>query len=121
MEDNKKTEIVSEIAKAKILNLIENFYVEINSDYGFDANSDNGIQDMKYSKTKEELLFENFIVEGDSVVGYEYISDSEDFKGTKTVEFDGSKEVLVYSWDSSSYGGSTDFVDRGKIEILKKK
>lgn len=103
---------VSKAAEEKVKNLIKSFVLRTKTSYGFDANSDNGIQDMHYSTEYEDLLESNFIVEDDEIVGYKYYDH--------TAQFDASKSVLVHKWDDSVYGGSTDEVDKGTIEIVKK-
>lgn len=120
IKNKEKQEEVSSTTEKTILNLTKNFHIKLQSSYGFDANSDNGIQDMSYSTEYQELIPENFIVEDDNIVGYKFISSTVDFEGSINVEFDGTKETLIYSWDDSKYGGSTDFIDKGSFTIVKK-
>ena len=111
---NKNNEVVtaSKAAEEKIKNIIKRFVLRTKTSYGFDANSDNGIQDMHYSTKYDDLQASNFIIDGDNVTHYKYCEN--------VAEFDGNKEVIVHSWDDSVYGGSTDQVDKGTVEIVKK-
>ena len=110
-KDNEKV-AVSAAAEEKVNYIVTNFHIRKKESWGFDANSDNGMQDMHYSTTYEDLIASNFIVEGDNVIGYKY----QEF----TTLFDGSKKALIHSWDNSKYGGSTDEIDTGIFEIVKK-
>ncbi len=103
---------VSAAAEEKVNLLIKNFHIKLSESWGLDANNDNGIQDMHYTTNYEELVCENFVVEGDNVVAYKYKE--------YTTLFDGSKDVTIYSWDDSLYGGCTDEIDKGNITIIKK-
>ena len=111
--NNKENQIEANIdIEKQIYKIIKNFHILINESFGLDANSDNGIQDMHYTKDYEELVFENFIIDENKIIGYDYDG--------KFVAFDGTEEKLIYSWDDSVYGGSTDNIDKGYVKIIKK-
>ena len=110
-KENQKVSI-SAAAEEKINFLIKTFHIKSNESWGQDANNDNGIQDMHYTTNYEDLVCENFVVEGDNVIAYKYKE--------YTTLFDGSKEVTIHSWDDSRYGGCTDEIDKGYIIITKK-
>ena len=92
---------------------IKKFEIYTSSAYGLEARNDGGIDDVKYSYEKEELLSENFIIENDKIVGYRY--------GEYTVEWDGKSEVLIHSWNDTDDSGWNDLVDYGSIKIRLKK
>ena len=92
---------------------IKKFEVYSSSAYGLEARNDGGIDDVKYSYEKEELLSENFIIENDKIVGYKY--------DKYTVEWDGKSEVLIHSWNETDSSGWNDIVDYGSIRIRVKK
>lgn len=113
IKDKEEREEISRKAEEKILAIIEQFHIRINWESGFDANSDNGMQDMHYGKEYQDLKPENFVVDGDEVVGYKYAD--------RVKAFDGTKEILAHTWDDTEYGGSTDVVDRGEVWIVYRK
>ena len=92
---------------------IKKFEVYTSSAYGIEARNDGGIDDVKYSYEKKELLSENFIIENDKIVGYKY--------DKYTVEWDGKSEVLIHSWNDTDSSGWNDIVDYGSIKIRFKK
>lgn len=92
---------------------INKFEVYTSSAYGLEARNDGGIDDVKYSYEKEELISENFIVENDKIVGYKY--------DKYTVMWDGVSEVLIHSWNDTDDSGWNDLVDYGSIRIRLKK
>lgn len=92
---------------------IKKFEIYTSSAYGLEARNDGGIDDVKYSYEKEELLSENFIIENDKIVGYKY--------DKYTVEWDGKSEVLIHSWNDTDNSGWNDLVDYGSIKIRLKK
>ena len=98
----------------KIINeAIKKFEVYTSSAYGLEARNDGGIDDVKYSYESEELSSENFIIENDKIIGYKY--------GKYTVEWDGTKEVLIHQWNDTDSSGWNDLVDYGSIKIRLKK
>lgn len=104
---------MSEIVLQSINEAIKKFEVYTSSAYGLEARNDGGIDDVKYSYEKEELISENFIIENDKIVGYKY--------DKYTVEWDGKNEVLIHSWNDTDDSGWNDLVDYGSIKIRLKK
>ena len=88
---------------------IKNYEVYTSSAYGLEARNDGGIDDVKYSYNHEELVYENFIIENDKIIGYKY--------DKYTVNWDGESEVLIHSWNDTDDSGWNDIVDYGSIKI----
>ncbi|MBQ8885067.1 MAG: hypothetical protein IJY62_01660 [Clostridia bacterium] len=111
LEDGSRVE-VSKKLEAKIQATIKAFHLYVHSAYGLEANNDGGIDDVSYSREYFELEAENFIVSGDSIVGYRYKE--------YTASFDGKKETVIFEWDNTDHSGWNDQVDRGAYEIVRK-
>ena len=92
---------------------IKKFEVYTSSAYGLEARNDGGIDDVKYSYEKEELISENFIIENNEIVGYKY--------DKYTVKWDGKTEAIIHQWNDTDSSGWNDLVDYGSIKIRKKK
>ncbi len=104
---------ISAVAAQKIAVIMQRYHIMERSSWGLDANSDGGMHDMHYSNKEQAWAEEDFLVDGDEVVGYCY-------KG-KRVEFDGKIEVTLHSWDYSVGGGAQDEIDEGSVCIEKRK
>lgn len=103
---------VSKTLEKKINDVILKYHIYTSSSYGLEANNDGGIDDVSYSYKYYELQSENFIVDGENIIGYLF----EKYQ----VPFDGTGEVEIYKIDNTDYSGWNNVVDREKAMIIKK-